>query len=65
MVSGQTRLFDRMELWELGVAEKCVRGRGDCRYQPCTVVQEVRCCAACMLCVAPCPKAVGNGKQAR
>ena len=57
-MSAQASLFTRCELWELGATEKCVRGRGKCRYQPCTVVQEVRCCAACMKCVAPCEKAV-------
>ena len=56
-MSAQTELFDRYELWEMGATEKCVRGRGTCRYQPCTVVQEVRCCAACMQCGSPCPKA--------
>lgn len=52
----QLGIFDRMELWELGEVEKCIRGRGACRYQPCTVIQEVRCCAACMMCAYPCQK---------
>ena len=56
-MSAQGQLFARYELWEMGASEKCVRGRGMCRYQPCTVVQGVRCCAACMSCYAPCPKA--------
>ena len=53
----QLAMFDRMELWELGDVEKCVKGRGACGYQPCTVAQDVRCCAACMMCGRPCPKA--------
>lgn len=56
-MSAQLRLFDRFELWEMGEVEKCVRGRGTCRYQPCTVAQGVRCCAACMMCADPCEKA--------
>ena len=54
----QEPLFSRMELWEMGVPERCVRGRGSCRYQPCTVVQGVRCCAACNKCGNPCERAV-------
>lgn len=63
-MSAQLQLFDRESLWEMGIAEKCVRGRGDCRYQPCTVAQGVRCCAACMKCVKPCDKA-GKEKHGR
>ena len=56
-MSDQLQLFDRYELWTMGAAEKCVRGRGDCRFQPCTVVQGVRCCAACRFkCASPCEK---------
>lgn len=55
-MSDQMQLFDREQLWELGVTEKCVRGRGDCRYQPCTVAAGVRCCAACMMCGNPCER---------
>ena len=55
-MSGQLSLFDRETLWSLGDVERCVRGRGICRYQPCTVVQDVRCCAACMMCANPCGK---------
>ena len=29
----QLAMFDRMELWELGDVEKCVKGRGACGYQ--------------------------------
>lgn len=57
-MNGQIELLSRYELWELGIAERCVRGRGMCRYQPCTVVQGVRCCAACATkCHAPCERA--------
>ena len=56
-MSAQLQLFGREQLWTMGIAEKCVRGRGICRYQPCTVAQGVRCCAACMRCVKPCDKA--------
>ena len=56
-MSAQLALFDRYELWEMGATEKCVRGRAACRYQPCTVAQGVRCCAACMMCGNPCRKA--------
>ena len=56
-MAAQLSLFDRESLWTMGIAEKCVRGRGTCRYQPCTVAQEVRCCAACMMCSNPCIKA--------
>ena len=52
----QESLFDREQLWSMGVVEECVRGRGECRYQPCTVAHGVRCCAACMLCYRPCEK---------
>ena len=55
-MNAQPALFDRMELWECGIDERCIRGRGTCRYQPCTVAQEVRCCAACRRCGSPCPK---------
>ena len=55
-MNGQLQLFDRNELWTLGVKEKCVRGRGECRYQPCTVANDVRCCAACRQCWSPCEK---------
>lgn len=57
-MSAQPSLFDRTQLWELGFSEKCVKGRGTCRYQPCTVVQGVRCCTACRKCGDPCAKAV-------
>lgn len=58
-MSAQLELFDRTALWEMGATEKCVRGRGMCRYQPCTVVQGCRCCAACPTgCSNPCGKAV-------
>ena len=52
----QQSLFDREHLWSMGVVEECVRGGGICRYQPCTVVQGVRCCAACMMCHKPCER---------
>ena len=52
----QQSLFDRYELWVMGAIEKCVKGRGECYYQPCTVAQGVRCCAACMGCHNPCEK---------
>ena len=56
-MSGQLSMFDRYEMWTMGATEKCVRGRGECRFQPCTVVQDVRCCAACPhQCASPCEK---------
>lgn len=55
-MSAQLSMFDRYEMWTLGMTEKCVRGRGECRYQPCTVANNARCCAACMMCGSPCPK---------
>ena len=61
-MASQLQLFDRESLWEMGAVEKCVRGRGICRWQPCTVAHDVRCCAACMLCGNPCEK-VRKGKH--
>ena len=55
-MTAQPVLFDRTTLWECGVAEKCIMGKGACIYQPCTVAQEVRCCAACKRCGSPCPR---------
>lgn len=55
-MASQLQLFDRESLWEMGAIEKCVRGRGICRWQPCTVAHDVRCCAACMMCGHPCEK---------
>lgn len=62
-MSAQLSMFDRAQLWEMGATEKCVKGRGTCRYQPCTVAQGVRCCAACMMCGNPCGKAVRHGAR--
>ena len=64
-MSTQPALFDRVTLWECGIPEECIKGRGNCRFQPCTVAQEVRCCAACRRCVNPCPRVRKAGKPTR
>lgn len=53
---GQMDMFDREFQWEYGIDDECVRGGGRCRFQPCTVAQGVRCCAACGGCYSPCEK---------
>lgn len=63
-MSNQTCMFDRETMWVLGAAEACVMGRGRCRFQPCTVAQGVRCCAACRFgCVSMCGKAGKERKE--
>ena len=34
------------QLWEIGY-QRCVKGRGDCRFRPCTSAQGVYCCKEC------------------
>lgn len=55
MLGGEEGWFDETP-GEYGIDEECVRGGGRCRYQPCTVAQGVRCCAACGGCYSPCEK---------
>lgn len=46
------------DLWAAGYEPTCVvTGRGACRFAPCTVAQDVRCCRECMACGSPCKKA--------
>ena len=59
----QACMFDRETIWALGDVEACIMGRGRCRFQPCTVAQGVRCCAACRLgCTSMCKK-TGKDKE--
>ena len=55
---GDQLSIGRESLWEAGMVNPCrlhakVR---ECRYTPCTAVQDVACCKECATgCYAPCP----------
>ena len=43
-------------LWEAGYHRGCIHAKQTCRYEPCCIVQEVKCCADCPFdgCSVPC-----------
>lgn len=56
-------MWTREELWEQGVVATCPRTGRRCRWQPCTTVQDVDCCAECLKCGQPCPLAERKGRR--